>query len=52
VESTFTVSPMEKVGQPIPLLQLEKITIVDAKITKGNIFFKFFKNFIIDELKH
>ena len=50
VESTSKVSPIEKVGQPRPLLQLEKLIVVTAKIIKGRNFFKFFRIFIVVKL--
>jgi len=51
VESTSIESPIENVGQPTPLLQLEKLIVVAAKIIKGRSFFNFFKDFIINRLK-
>jgi len=50
VESTSKVSPIEKVGQPRPLLQLEKLKVVTANIIKGRSFFKFFRIFIVVRL--
>jgi len=50
VESTSKVSPIEKVGQPRPLLQLDILIVAKAKIIKGRSFFKFFRIFIVDRL--
>jgi len=51
VESTFIESSIEKVGQPIPLLQLEKLIVVATKIIKGRNIFIFFKDFITGRLR-